>query len=540
MPAAPTPPDYTNYIAEMTRIGNLGQDRSQQLFDWAQQHGVSYDQLAALVSGRAANLSDEASQSYHDLMGNWEKTTSPLYDAQAADAMKMMADLPGYQEKMAGAAGADVDQAMDAAKKTQQRNLQGEGLTAPSIGQGAIDTAFGAQRAAAKVAAEENARMAARGEARGVVTNALNSEAGRAGIAGQQGGFSLAAGNQQINAPLSAGSTTAGLQQPGISYYNASYPWMGQWGSTMSNAYNQELAAFNANQNASAGTGALLGGLGGGLLSFAGSATGGKLLGSIFGGSGPTTQSGGLGGAGASVPGGITGSTPGGYSYPSTSVGVGYEGGGAINPTMPSYDDGGGVSHANEWMSIPGEIVGALVGAYFGAPGIGMAAGKNFGTTFGDLLGGKTENLGGDIASGIPGIGDSFSQYSKGTGLTGLVSDQIGGEGGGIAGMGVGEGLSQGAGAIFAGGGEAQRFVPPQASQSRGAITDDVPARLNVGEFVFPKDVVAWRGEQWMQKEIQKARQDRAKNEQAKPEMGSPDGAINMNAPTFSTAGAPA
>ena len=53
----------------------------------------------------------------------------------------------------------------------------------------------------------------------------------------------------------------------------------------------------------------------------------------------------------------------------------------------------------------------------------------------------------------------------------------------------------------------------------RGAITDDVPARLNAGEFVWPKDVVAWRGEQWMQKEILKARKEREQETVAEPEM---------------------
>lgn len=56
--------------------------------------------------------------------------------------------------------------------------------------------------------------------------------------------------------------------------------------------------------------------------------------------------------------------------------------------------------------------------------------------------------------------------------------------------------------------------IPASASPSGGAIPDDVPAvidgqgpaRLNAGEFVFPKDVMAFKGEEWAQKEIIKAR----------------------------------
>lgn len=59
--------------------------------------------------------------------------------------------------------------------------------------------------------------------------------------------------------------------------------------------------------------------------------------------------------------------------------------------------------------------------------------------------------------------------------------------------------------------------VPEDASPSRGKAIDDVPARLNVGEFVTPKDVVAWKGEEFFQKLIEQSRRDKQKAK-AKPE----------------------
>jgi hypothetical protein len=61
--------------------------------------------------------------------------------------------------------------------------------------------------------------------------------------------------------------------------------------------------------------------------------------------------------------------------------------------------------------------------------------------------------------------------------------------------------------------------IPVEASPSRGAVVDDVPAtmpngepaRLNAGEFILPADVVAWKGQEWAQKEIQKARDEQSK-----------------------------
>jgi hypothetical protein len=74
--------------------------------------------------------------------------------------------------------------------------------------------------------------------------------------------------------------------------------------------------------------------------------------------------------------------------------------------------------------------------------------------------------------------------------------------------------------------------VPPEASPSGGAITDDVPAQingggpaqLNAGEFIIPKDVVSWIGEKGMQNFIMKARKEMGDPNQApaQPETGIP------------------
>lgn len=72
--------------------------------------------------------------------------------------------------------------------------------------------------------------------------------------------------------------------------------------------------------------------------------------------------------------------------------------------------------------------------------------------------------------------------------------------------------------------------VPVEMSPSGGAQTDDVvaqapggEARLNGGEFVLPKDVVSWMGEQQLQKLIEKARTQKGEataKPQQKPAVG--------------------
>jgi hypothetical protein len=62
--------------------------------------------------------------------------------------------------------------------------------------------------------------------------------------------------------------------------------------------------------------------------------------------------------------------------------------------------------------------------------------------------------------------------------------------------------------------------VPVEASMSPsgGAAIDDIPARLNAGEFVIPADVLQWKGEEFFQKTIAQSR-EKKKEAPAKPEI---------------------
>lgn len=52
--------------------------------------------------------------------------------------------------------------------------------------------------------------------------------------------------------------------------------------------------------------------------------------------------------------------------------------------------------------------------------------------------------------------------------------------------------------------------VSPEMSPTRGAVQDDVPAAVNVGEFVVPADTVQWLGEKHFHNLTEKTRKERA------------------------------
>jgi hypothetical protein len=61
--------------------------------------------------------------------------------------------------------------------------------------------------------------------------------------------------------------------------------------------------------------------------------------------------------------------------------------------------------------------------------------------------------------------------------------------------------------------------IDPSLSPSGGQAVDDVPARVNVGEFIVPRDAVSWYGEKHFQSLIQKARAEK-EGAAAKPSYG--------------------
>ena len=81
--------------------------------------------------------------------------------------------------------------------------------------------------------------------------------------------------------------------------------------------------------------------------------------------------------------------------------------------------------------------------------------------------------------------------------------------------------------------------VPTSASPSQGQVTDDVPAQLNAGEFVIPKDVTSWYGQKFMQDLIKKARAGMNSDSEAPAQPSVGVGAIPRQ-PAFQSAQAQA
>ena len=74
--------------------------------------------------------------------------------------------------------------------------------------------------------------------------------------------------------------------------------------------------------------------------------------------------------------------------------------------------------------------------------------------------------------------------------------------------------------------------IPSHASPTGGQAVDDVPARLTVGEFVIPKDVVEWEGQKYFYGQIDKTRAARDAAHQ-RTDIGGKQGEALQTPPTF-------
>lgn len=132
------------------------------------------------------------------------------------------------------------------------------------------------------------------------------------------------------------------------------------------------------------------------------------------------------------------------------------------------------------------------------------------------------------------GVGNQAGGYSQGAGSSGsyagsyapdLGSGSPWDSNGGYSNVGGGSTSGDTGGGYYAKGGAIQGALPSAASPSGGRQTDDIQApiagggkaHLNANEFVIPKDVALWKGQEFFQKLIMQSRKARVTQSPAQP-----------------------
>ncbi len=462
-----------------TQIAQIAGQYGQSVFDWAgntynSQTGVTNDAINNYMNmaNSGANLAATTTADYNNLF-------RPEY--QRLDALAKDYASPARQAMEMGRAESGVAQGVQSGLDNARKNLQSYGIDPSSGRYQELETAQNAAAGAAEAGAAEEARRATENTGIQLLENSMNY--------GQQlPGDTVNALN--IQGQGIAGSENANLANSsvGTQLMGAANPYLGT-GVALKYApvgqASQSTSASNAASTSASNS------LSNSLSSSQGTGSGSQQQSSsgvgysaypLASGTGGIKQGAGAGGSGTNYPAGnqdYSGAVPGGTNYPGTpQQNFGAPAGGASTSgiTDPAYSG----------------ITGDTLGGYDPYAGAGTSYSQPYNSQYYDPY--SAYGTAGTSTS-QPYDSSFYSPYSAGsfdTGSSGFTSSDPYG------------GFAQG-GAIPDEGGQ----VPMGASPSQGMQTDDVPARLNAGEFVVPKDVAAWKGHEFFQKLIDQSRKAR-------------------------------
>jgi hypothetical protein len=528
-----TPTPENSILDEIARYAS---SLAPQMLDWARGQFAKTSQ----VTDQAVGNFFQASQQMTGLAGNMINQYNNLF---APENAQLVADANSYaspsrMQTDMGMAGATQAQAGDQAIKNSEQNLLSFGID-PSAGRYAsLDKAAAVQNAANVAGAENMQRMQDINTGQQLRAEAVQAGSLMPGAISNAENTAIQANAGASNASLANANTGANLMDMANKYLQTA---MGLKLSPVGQTSRSSGSSSSPDHGGSRSGG---GGSGGG--------PGGGGVGGGSGGPAWMPQHGGGGSeGGGGVSGGRSGGQPGaGILHPC--------GGGPDDPQNPGgggpdWGEGTGslgnpVDEGIPYIQDPGGLGGGGItdANPFGDPGFG----QTFGGGYGDVFGGQSSGEGGLLSGGGDSWGGSFGNNTYDPGANPAPSDwpsydpspwpdSGGGGGGDVFSQGSGQDYIGGYGGFgqdygssdmsgdFAlggpvggyadGGSTTGGFVNPSLSPSGGAQTDDVNAHLNANEFVIPRDVANWKGQEFFHNLIAKSRATRNQLQAASP-----------------------
>lgn len=434
------------------------------VYNWAQGEYAKNSNLTDANIHNYLNTSAQALGMAQDDASRYRTKFQPEEDQLLADANSYASNNRKLFEM--GAAESGQAQAADAARQNAERDLQSYGIDPSSGRYAALDRAALLSAGAAEAGAAQQARQHTEDVGRSLRDKAI-------AVGSQYPGRVINSMNTALQG--FAGAENAGLANAntGVALQGAANPFL----TTASSLKYPPLGTASTSVSASQAYPPSSGGGGSG------------------GGKSPAPATGDRTNAGTS-PGGYAGSGGGGYAGPGAErTDVGSYGGDYDDPFSGTNGDGGSIDTGGNTYddTSPGTN---WDGGSIDTSGVEIT---------GDYTGGNFS--GGDYMGDFSGGGD-YGSYAQGGAID--EGDDVGG-------------IPQDGGAI-----------PQSASPSGGQMVDDVHAQsphgainVNADEFVIPRDVALWKGQEFFQKLIAQSRQARV-TAPAHPTRGAPAPAQNM------------
>lgn len=246
--STPKPPDLGPYADAMEQQGEWAFLTSQEQLKWArEQDAMNRELLGKVLGPQLAAQQDQQDWARKD-RARYEQTYQPIEDQLIQDFQSYGNPTRIAQER--GRAMADVSTTFDAQRRNALQRLESYGVDPSQTRNAALDVSMRTQQAAAMAGAGTNATRVAEDKARAMRADAINIGRGMPSQVAQSYGQSVAAGNSAMGGANSTFATGAGAMGNPTSWGGMGMQGMQGAGNMMSQGFQNQMSAYNAQQAA--------------------------------------------------------------------------------------------------------------------------------------------------------------------------------------------------------------------------------------------------------------------------------------------------
>lgn len=254
---APEAPDYSALAKASEKSAKYSYELAKEQQAWAKQVYGDNKMVSDIVVDKALGALDRQEADAARDRERYESIYQPLEEQLAYDAENYASQQE--QEYQAGKAEADVASQFEQARNTAAERLEQFGMDPTQLRRGALDLGTRVAEAAAQASAGNQTRQAVKDRGMALRDQAINVGKGYPAQIGAAQAGAGQAGNQAVNTGLATTASGAQTMGTGQGWQGLGNQAVQGWGNILNSQYQNQLAQFQANQNASSGWGDILG-----------------------------------------------------------------------------------------------------------------------------------------------------------------------------------------------------------------------------------------------------------------------------------------
>lgn len=271
-PSVPEAPDYSEVIAASQAAAEMSYQIAQDQLAWAQQVYEENKVFLDPIMESYQQTLDFTNATAEADRARYEELYQPLEDQLIAEAASYAS--PERLELEMGRAQAGVAQQYEASRQAAEQQLESYGLNPADTRYAALDIGTRTDQAAAMAQSGEQAYQQTQAKADALRSEALNIGKGYPGMISSSYNTALQAGQQAVGGTNQTTSTASNALTAPSAYMQTGNQAVDIWGNTINTSYQNQLAQYNAQLQASSGIGTVLGGITSMVMPFAYNAAG--------------------------------------------------------------------------------------------------------------------------------------------------------------------------------------------------------------------------------------------------------------------------